>query len=87
MYVPIFPDIIDQTHKHYKGKYSVGPIGDVVSAIANMMLDVGLALGQILGYYAFSKIGFRYSADLFNFLQIPMIALFVVFGGAFKEWR
>ena len=53
MYVPIFPDIIDQTYKRYKGTYTIGPIGDVVSAIANLMLDMGLATGQILGYFTF----------------------------------
>ena len=65
----------------------MGPIGDVVSAIANLMLDLGLATGQVFGYFAFRAIGFRYSSDLFNFLQIPVIALFIVFGGAFQEWR
>ncbi len=82
MYVPIFPDIIHETHKRYKMNYTIGPIGDVGSAIANLMIDLSIAAGQIFGYLSFRAIGFRYTADLFNFLQVPMIAFFLVFGGA-----
>lgn len=47
-FAPVFPEIIKDFHKK-NSKYQIGPISDVVSAIGNMVVEVGAITGSVAG--------------------------------------
>ncbi len=52
-----------------------------------MTIEAGVIFGTILGFVLYDTIGFRYGSDIFFFMQIPMIALFLCCGGVLKDCK
>lgn len=52
-----------------------------------MTIEAGVIFGTILGFVLYETIGFRLGADVFFFMQIPMLLLFFCCGGVLQDCR
>lgn len=62
------PEIIDFLLNKYKGRYTIGPISDVVSGFENFTLDIASMVGTTIGFVIYEAYGFRLCCDLFFLL-------------------
>lgn len=83
-FAPVFPEIIKDFQAN-NPQYQVGPISDVVSAIGNMVVEIGAISGSVLGMIFSTQFTFRTTVDIFLLAQIPMLVAFVLWSGIRHE--
>ena len=81
------PEIIDFLLNKYKGKYTIGPISDVVSGFENFTLDIASMVGTSIGFLMYEAIGFRLTCDFYFLLQIPFLISLIIWGGVIPAFR
>lgn len=86
-FIPVFPELIEYFRSTHEGKWQIGPASDVISAIGSMTIEAGVIFGTILGFVLYATIGFRYGSDVFFFMQIPMLVMFIFCGGVVQDCK
>lgn len=81
LFIPVIPEMIDRFRNKHPNQYFIGPVGDVMSSLANVTIDIAVLSGSFCGHLAFESLGFRQASDVFLLLQLPLIGFLFIFGG------
>lgn len=59
LFIPVIPEMIEHFRNKHANQYFIGPVGDVMSSLANVIIDAAVIIASFCGHMAFESLGFR----------------------------